>query len=228
MVTISLPDKFNPKERVLLCHGAIVSNRWIVTVASGLYSSITGSLTAVNVHAGSYNWRSGFVYQVDGITIHPNFNAVTRVSDIAQLQTTTEIPFNVVTMPVSLDSDFVDIGELVTVIGWGQTHFDRLEPVDALRSLTYETLNGDQCLGMQSAIPNPRFNIPDKDINSVLCTYSTFNVSTCNGDAGAPLLRENRLIGLLSFEMDTCKVPNVYTRISTFYDWIVDVVANSL
>lgn len=44
------------------------------------------------------------------------------------------------------------------------------------------------------------------------------------GDSGGPLAHENLLVGIVSYGTGICGVgvPDVYTRVSIYYQWIVD------
>lgn len=44
------------------------------------------------------------------------------------------------------------------------------------------------------------------------------------GDSGGPLARGNLLVGVVSYGTAICAIgtPDVYTRVSVFYQWIAD------
>ena len=56
----------------------------------------------------------------------------------------------------------------------------------------------------------------------------TGQASTCNGDSGGPLLTVDGLVqvGITSFGVncDTVNLPNGFTRISYYYDWIQETI----
>lgn len=57
--------------------------------------------------------------------------------------------------------------------------------------------------------------------NSTLCTKAEKGIGSCHGDSGGPLTLNNQLIGILSWGVP-CALgrPDVYTRITSFTDWI--------
>lgn len=65
-----------------------------------------------------------------------------------------------------------------------------------------------------------------------MCVQGQVNMDACQGDSGGPLMSDAAtsnerytLLGLVSFGPRTCGVsnfPGVYTRISSYVDWIID------
>lgn len=50
--------------------------------------------------------------------------------------------------------------------------------------------------------------------------------SICLGDSGAPMVLDNVLIGLSSYyENCTDEYPDVFTRIDSYTDWIIEVAS---
>lgn len=60
--------------------------------------------------------------------------------------------------------------------------------------------------------------------NNTLCAYSNeIGRGMCYGDSGGPLVVENRLIGLVSWCVSyAIGRPDVFTRISSYVEWIND------
>lgn len=71
--------------------------------------------------------------------------------------------------------------------------------------------------------------MPINVIESQLCTTSENHTDTCQGESGSPLqytLNDTYyLAGVMSFET-FCggKLPGINTRVSSFIDWIEDIV----
>lgn len=59
-----------------------------------------------------------------------------------------------------------------------------------------------------------------------LCAFSNAHGrGMCHGDSGGPLVAGDQLVGLVSWG-ESCAVgrPDVFVRISHFYDWIVETM----
>lgn len=61
--------------------------------------------------------------------------------------------------------------------------------------------------------------------DSKICTFTQVGQGTCMGDSGGPLVVGNFVVGITSWVIP-CALgyPDVYTRVSSFADWIVSVV----
>lgn len=61
----------------------------------------------------------------------------------------------------------------------------------------------------------------------MVCAYSgMLGTGTCFGDSGGPLISDNKLIGIVSFaRICALGYPDGYTRISTYADWIDQVMS---
>lgn len=60
-----------------------------------------------------------------------------------------------------------------------------------------------------------------------LCTYKAIAEGFCKGDSGGPLISEQtrELIGVVSLGMPCATgIPDVYTRVSSYIDWIDDTL----
>lgn len=62
--------------------------------------------------------------------------------------------------------------------------------------------------------------------NDTLCTFKSKTQGICLGDSGGPLVYNQRLIGVVSWTV-LCggTQPDVFVRVSSHVDWIVNVTA---
>ena len=102
-----------------------------------------------------------------------------------------------------------------TISGWG-TLAPGGDIADVLQYASVPVLDNTVCT--EDGSPFEPENIKD----SMLC--SAGGVQTCLGDAGAPLLQSDLLIGTVTsfYSCDFEGYPAVYTKTSSFVDWIED------
>lgn len=93
---------------------------------------------------------------------------------------------------------------------------------DRMKVLNTEIITNKIC---EQKINSLRKKIPILD--SHICNFNTDPDRPCRGDSGGPLVVGNHLVGVLSFGTSWgCGVglPTVYTRVSSFVNWINGVV----
>ncbi|VVD00385.1 unnamed protein product, partial [Leptidea sinapis] len=95
-------------------------------------------------------------------------------------------------------------------IRYSDPHGTSTRQMQALNSFVF---NQETC---RYAMRNSR-----KVYDSMFCTFTKIGQGTCHGDSGSPLVRGNKLVGIVSWGMP-CAIgfPDVHTRISTYVRWI--------
>ncbi|GAB0097787.1 CLIP domain-containing serine protease [Sergentomyia squamirostris] len=164
---------------------------------------------------------------------HPNYIPTSRnqVNDIALLRLSSQAVYSDFVKPICLPRDpyliqnsFV--GQSMDVAGWGKT-----ESVSASNVKLKVRVNGvskDSCNAIYR-----RQNVQIGD--SQICAGGEKGKDSCRGDSGGPLVALNNrgrrpywfLVGLVSFGPSPCGMegwPGVYTRCSSFVDWISQTI----
>lgn len=101
------------------------------------------------------------------------------------------------------------------MIGWGRTSYPGVIPND-LQYLPSRTISFETCKNAWSV---------EFIVNSEICTFTREGQGACHGDSGGPLVSGSdgnfKLIGLVSWGAP-CAIgmPDVYTRVSSFADWV--------
>ncbi|EZA56682.1 Chymotrypsin-1 [Ooceraea biroi] len=198
------------------CGGSIIAKRYILTAAHCLASLTDPNvLKDVTVNAGTnFLNKTGYAYAVEKVIIHTDFDMNFIRNDIGLLRLKRDITYNKVVQPISLaNNDSVAVGELCFLTGWGKLKFLGKIP-NKLQKLDLKVYSQAKCKLLWDVL------------DSQICAFSQYGQGACHGDSGSPLVANGVQIGLASF-VQPCAVgyPDVYTRVSTFKDWIVQHIS---
>ncbi|XP_059061617.1 uncharacterized protein LOC131854503 [Achroia grisella] len=176
---------------------------------------------------------------ISRVIIHPKYKPPKKYYDIALMELETEVQFNKMVQPACLwhkpDDSF---GNLASVTGWGILKAGARNTSAELQAGDVNIINSTSCGELLKSSSNRHWDgIKDHQ----LCAGKPQGgVDACQGDSGGPLqvqiplpktftAREGsmyNIIGVTSFGVG-CALPNlpgVYTRVSSFIDWIENIV----
>ncbi|CAD5120578.1 DgyrCDS9143 [Dimorphilus gyrociliatus] len=209
-----------------VCGGSIINSRWIVTAAhcvnGGKNYPMNFWRILVGEHDRSKTDRSQKYHKVDKLIIHENYDTRGYHNDIALFKTTTEIKFNNEVQPICLTKEHVEADKLCFTTGWGATHFGDSKGSAKLQQVILPVVGHEQCskpdyLGM---------SVNKKEM--VCAGYPEGQKDACQGDSGGPLVCSKGpdgryyLHGITSWGVGCAmaKKPGVFTRVSSYVDWI--------
>jgi len=205
------------------CGGSIIGKRWILTAAHCLTGSLSNP-SIWKINAGRHNVKSttetgAQSLQVSRIIRHPQHSSLKNTNDIALMELKTDLIFNDYVQPICLPKSdaglFVDEDSIIT--GWGALR-ENGAAATTLQKVTVPVITNAAC---QKAYPTEGI------LETMICAgLQAGGKDSCQGDSGGPqhTVIDGKMvqIGVVSWGYGCARAgyPGVYTRTSSYYDWI--------
>ncbi|XP_050350270.1 serine protease snake-like [Nymphalis io] len=171
------------------------------------------------------------------IYIHPLYAAPKKYYDIAIIEIIEISEFSRYVQPACLWSNFSTdgLGTLATLTGWGVVDIVTKKESPELQAAVVDIINSEQCDDLLRPLWSRHWcGIQE---HQICAGKLTGGVDSCQGDSGGPLQMKLPLpdsvegsiyyvIGVTSFGFGCARsnLPGVYTRVSSFVDWIESIV----
>lgn len=196
--------------------GVLIAKRFVLTAAHCVdYYYTTG------FDIGAHTKSNGKPVELYAAIVHPLYDGLSN--DIALVYLAEDV---VNTTYARISPDMVNTpGTSMTVIGFGNTNqYDYYSASNHLQRTNIEYIDSGVC----------RLAYPKKKIETgMMCASSKDGKDSCYGDSGGPLLltpddnpANDLVAGIVSwgYGCGDSRYPGVYTRISRYYDWIVETM----
>ncbi|CAF2390343.1 unnamed protein product [Rotaria sp. Silwood2] len=206
-----------------LCGGTLINANYIITAAHCVGTRNPSDITLV---AGMHNMSSNTettkrqFRTVQAIYVHPQYDTMTNMNDIAILRVSTPFTFTTYVQPACLPGSEPKPNDQVIIAGWGAQAFAG-SVHDTLKQANTKVV--DKCDSWWLSV----------DSSKQICVANSIDGSSaCQGDSGGPILAQYNgqyvVSGIASYVKDcntmgSSNAPNVYTRVAPYKAWIKSI-----
>ncbi|KAH8337892.1 hypothetical protein KR067_008757, partial [Drosophila pandora] len=203
------------------CSGAILKESYVLTAASCVSEYSKGS---IKVRVGTSSADSGAFAKVCKVISHPSYTYWRFDNNLAILKLCKPLKLSDSIKAIKVADKVPDNDKQVQVSGWGSTcwwgsWWDRCfgsRPSQLQIGSTF-VYDRESCASDREVW----FGLWDNGISKrTLCTWDS-GVGACSYDTGAPLVKDDKLVGILS-EGGCTTYPDVYANVAGFKSWIAD------
>lgn len=204
-----------------VCGGALVAPGYVLSAAHCSNYAFKVQIGRHNMYDPNETYEE---IEIEQEILHPDYTYGEFPNDIMLVKLKSDSTYQTVQF-VENDDTLTADGADVTVMGWGtQSHNSNNEITPILQEVVVDVVGNEECISdwYGSLVTD-----------DMMCA-SRDKSDHCFGDSGGPLIVRNSdsssdiLVGLVTWARGCeSQDPGVYSRVSYFYSWIIETMANN-
>ncbi|KAJ6636562.1 Serine protease snake [Pseudolycoriella hygida] len=218
----------NPNDYIWFCSGTLISDSFILTTANCV---VNYRLSANYIRLDSLDNRDApfNIFTVTASFLHPRYYKRSSYNDIALLQIGKSVEFSENIRPACLPLSRDELSENLLLTGWGITSTNQILE-SGFWKIPVNLIPDQECTQAYESHSRLRQGI---DNETQFCAGSKAGERDAwDGFFGAPLIDLkhkcsclHEIVGVVSFGKG-CEngIPGLYTRVSSYVDWIERIV----